>query len=561
MGMETIANFSGGEGGRALRRLLPRYAENAPLLGYVLGVWGVGCALALLFGGSLAGLFSVPFFLWFAISLGAEMLWLETLSGDATDSMASAVNFAVIFLYGRHLSLWIIGLSVFLATALIQKRDWVHSLFGFGQMVITALLAAFAFRLGHAGGITLESYRHPLVIASMILSGVVYFFANTFLVARAVSLERRIPFWATWRQNYGYRNSIVSTIALFSLSPLLILSFLSLGYPGVLLFFLPLLIIKNQNREYINLQKMTQALISSERMAAKGEMAAEVAHEINNYLAVLSGRTQLLLMRAGRAGNQAMCSDAEIIRQQIGRMSTLAKGLLDFSHKEIRVEPFDLNKLVRDTIEFVRPQNLFDGIELVPEIDPELGEVQADGGQMQQVLINLLRNAADAMRDQRRKHAAPDAKAEPEKGEEPAASGEGNLPETAAPASIGRITVRTARASHGQVGVSVQDNGPGIAKQNMPRIFEPAFTTKPDGHGYGLATCYRILQNHGGRIWVESEPGEGAIFRMEFPRKSRVEGDEVGVNGGAPEPEPPLRNGDIRAVADEEERELGAGGI
>ena len=107
----------------------------------------------------------------------------------------------------------------------------------------------------------------------------------------------------------------LSSSALFALSPILLLSYLSLSYPGVLLFFLPLVIVKNQNREYINLQKMTQAMIATERMAAKGEMAAEVAHEINNYLAVLSGRTQLLLLKADRIGDSSMRSDAEIVRQ------------------------------------------------------------------------------------------------------------------------------------------------------------------------------------------------------------------------------------------------------
>jgi signal transduction histidine kinase len=183
------------------------------------------------------------------------------------------------------------------------------------------------------------------MIAAMLAAATTYFFTNTWLVAGAVSLTKRLPFWQVWRSNYAYRNSIVSSIALASLTPMLLLAYLSVGYPGVILFFCPLFIIKNQNREYIHLQKMTQALISSERMAAKGEMAAEVSHEINNYLAVLSGRTQLLLLKADRSGDVSMRNDAEIIRQQITRMSTLAKGLLDFSHKEIRIQSFDLSKL------------------------------------------------------------------------------------------------------------------------------------------------------------------------------------------------------------------------
>ena len=253
---------------------------------------------------------------------------------------------------------------------------------------------------------------------------------------------------------------------------------------------------------------MTQALISSERMAAKGDMAAEVAHEINNYLAVLSGRTQLLLMRATRAGDEAMKGDAEIIRQQVSRMSALAKGLLDFSHKGVQLRAFDLDKLVVDTVDFVRPQNLFDRVELVTEVEAGAGEVQADPGQLQQVLINLLRNAAQAIRG-----AAP------------------------SPEEIhGRIEVRTATGRKGTVRISVTDNGPGFPVESAAHVFEPGFTTKDDGHGYGLATCYRILQNHGGKITVQSEPGRGATFVLEFPRGMVVIEGKGATGSGVADP-------------------------
>jgi len=82
--------------------------------------------------------------------------------------------------------------------------------------------------------------------------------------------------------------------------------------------------------------------------------------------------------------------------------------------------------------------------------------------------------------------------------------------------------VRTARGPRGIVQVTVEDNGPGMTRAIQAKVFEPAFTTKPDGHGYGLATCYRILQSHGGRIWVESVPGEGATFHLDMPRRAKT---------------------------------------
>jgi signal transduction histidine kinase len=489
----------------ALSRHLPKYADNPRLLWYAAAVVAVGAFLLLKTGGPAQGLLGVPFIVWLVISVAAEFLWLESVSGDCTDSMASTVNLSVIFLHASAPALWIVAVSVLLATRFIQKRDWVKSLFGLGQIAVTTWVCLRAFTAIQPAPLSERILREPATAVGMLVAGVLYYLVNTGLVALAVSLERGSPFLVTWRTNYAYRNSLVSSVALFGLSPLLVLSFLALGYPGVALFFLPLLIVKDQNREYLHLQKMTQALISSERMAAKGEMAAEVSHEIRNYLAVLSGRTQLLLMRAAKAGDDAMKKDAEIIRQQVERMTVMAKGLLDYSHKGVQPREFDLGKLVVDTVDFVRPQNLFDQVELATDIEAGMGQVHADPGQLQQVLINLLRNAAQAIRE-----AAPAAEATP-----------------------GRIEVRAAGGRKGTVRVTVTDNGPGMSPEVAARVLDPGFTTKADGNGYGLATCDRILHNHGGKILVESEPGQGATFILEFPRGTVAATGKAGAAGAA----------------------------
>jgi signal transduction histidine kinase len=506
--MNGVVPTAGPSSGGLIDRLLPRYAGNRRLLLFVFAVVGIGVAWTTIAGGPIRAIFSIPFFLWLMISIAAELLWLETLSGEGTDSMASTANLSVIYLFGGGVALWVVAVSVLIATRFIQKRDWFKTAFGFGQMALTAAATAGVYHLLHPHPITFEAIREPWNLVAMVVAFAVYYFINTGLVAGAVSLERHTPLWETWRKNYLYRNSIVSSIALFALSPLLVLSYLSLGYPGVVLFFVPLLIIRNQNREYINLQKMTQALIATERMVAKGEMAAEVAHEIKNYLAVLSGRTQLLLRRAEKSGDTSMKSDADIIRKQIEKMDRLAKGLLDFSHKEVNISLFDLNKLVVETVDFMRPQNLYDRVDLVTSTDPELGEVQADAGQLQQVILNLVKNAAEAMRDAR----------------VPLPAGQVADPSH----RDGRIEVRVSRGGRGMARISVIDDGPGMSRETAGKVFEFGFTTKHDGHGYGLATCYRILQNHGGRIWVESEPGSGTTFHLELPRRQSAPAEKTG---------------------------------
>ncbi len=474
-------------GERSWRRLIPVYQGNRLLTGYVSLVAGAG--LALLVGqGGFHLLASWDFLLWFLFCVVAELLWLETPTGEATDSMASAFNVAVLYLFGNTTSLWIIGLSVFIATRYIQKRDWIKSLFGLGQMVLTAFVAGTVFQLLAGGPGRLEHFYSLRGLAGLLSCCVAYFVVNTVLVAGAVCLERKASLWETLKINYFYRNSLTSSGALFALSPILLLSYMSIGYPGVLLFFLPLVIVKNQNRAYIELQRTTQALISSERMAAKGEMAAAVAHEMNNYLAVLSGRTQLLRRKVEKNGLTDFVRDGEILWTQVERLGRLAKGLLQFSGGQPQVAQFDPAALCQETVEFLAPQNLFDAIKLELDLNQEIGEVEADQAQIQQVLLNLCRNAAQAMRD--------------------------------AGTVEGEIHVRTSLEEKGYVRIEVIDNGPGIPQGLRARIFEPGFTTKKDGHGFGLATCFRIMENHKGRIWAEEGPGGGTRFVMAWPYKS-----------------------------------------
>src|SRR5204862_8175029 len=116
-----------------------------------------------------------------------------------------------------------------------------------------------------------------------------------------VALDSGRPILKTWREEYLYYNSLVGSTALFFLSPLIVVSYLAVGFFGLVFFFVPLFLIKEAGARYIALEKAKDELISSERLAAKGEMAAEIAHELNNYLAAISGRAQLLLMNVGGA--------------------------------------------------------------------------------------------------------------------------------------------------------------------------------------------------------------------------------------------------------------------
>jgi signal transduction histidine kinase len=452
----------------------------------------VTAAGGFILSGSFEGFLALgwmPIVAWIIVSLMAESLWLQTITGKAMESMASAVDISLLVLLGYKPAVWIVAIAFALANVFFSRRVWYKAIFNAGQNVI-ALAAAgvvYAFLGGRplvdAGG--LSHLQGPELIVPWVVATVVYFVANTLLVSGAVALQSGRNVFTTWREEYLYYHSVLGSAALFFLSPLVVVSYLAVGFFGLIFFFVPLLLIKEASARYIALEKARDQMIASERLAAKGEMAAEIAHEINNYLAAISGRAQLFLMNAATMTPEKAQDGARIIFDQTRQMGILVKGLLDFSHKEARLQPTRLNDVVRRTVEFITPQNKFTRLAFELELDPGLPDMNLDPAQLQQVLLNLFSNAADALGESGR--------------------------------TDPRITVRTRVVRGGEAELTVEDNGPGIPEEALTKLFEPAFTTKPDGHGFGLSTTYRIVRNHGGTIIAENAPREGARFTLVFP--------------------------------------------
>jgi signal transduction histidine kinase len=439
--------------------------------------------------------FLVQYALWTLICVLAGALWLPTVSGEATDSMASAADFAVLMLWGLVPALYIVPLST-LAQNLYQRRPWVRVIYNSLAMVLVTGAAGVVFRLlgGPAEGLVTARAAGGYQAWSDHL-GLIVPFVGLSLSYRAVNIVlTAIPVaWSTERklaqvlpQDFLYGEQLLSDLALVFMSPLMVVSYLALDYVGVLLFYAPLLVIRDSHRRYVELRRTQDALVHSERMAAKGEMAAEIGHELSNYLAAISGRAQILLLEAAQSENQKLERNARVIHEQAANMAILTRGLMDFSYKEIKIQRIDLADLIKRTVEFVRPQNKFDGVEFELDQAEGLPAIAADPGQIQQVFLNLFNNAADAMNE----------KGSPRK----------------------RIKV-VAKKKDGanSVEIVVSDTGPGMKHDVLRRVFEPAFTTKPSGHGFGLSTSYRIITLHGGTIVAESESGRGATFRVVLP--------------------------------------------
>jgi signal transduction histidine kinase len=245
-------------------------------------------------------------------------------------------------------------------------------------------------------------------------------------------------------------------------------------------------------QERIEAQQLAEnRLVQSARLAAVGEMAAGVAHELNNPLTTVTGFAELILEELPEIFPQR--PDVELILKESKRARGVVRRLLDFSRQSESVrERADLNEVVVDVMALVRHLARTGGVETQLELAEELPLVYIDRNHMKQVLLNLVHNALQAM---------------PTGGD------------------LRVVTASQEKAGEPWVTMAVHDTGEGIPPENLGKIFEPFFTTKPTGSGtgLGLSISYGIVSDHGGYIEVESEPGAGSWFRIWLP----LEGDAV----------------------------------
>lgn len=463
------------------------------LRAYVAVVWFAAAALLAWQWPAVAGREWAHILAWTAICLLTETLWSATLSGTATWSLSATVGLSSAVVWGTGAGMWVSSLSTLVADRFVLKKSWLRTSFNAAQVAIATAAAGLAFDAlgGHRALVRSGSafaferaHAWPALLAFVALA-VVYFAFNRLLVSRAVSWADGRRWWATLREDWLYTARLEMDGASFLLVPLMVVAHASLGYAGVLLFFAPLFMLYQSDRRYIELRRAEQVNLRNARFAAKGELAAGIGHELNNQLVAISARAQMLLRDAERQAFDDSPRHAQIILDQSRRMGVLAKGLMDYTRHQVKLEPTDLNALLASTVEFVRGDRRFRGVEWEVTLDPSLPLLDADAGQLQGVFINLFVNAADAMASQ-------------------------DTPR--------RITV-TSRldARHRHAAFVVADSGPGIAKEHLARMFEFMFTTKADGHGFGLATSQRTVESHGGSLRVESEPGHGATFHIDLP--------------------------------------------
>jgi len=233
--------------------------------------------------------------------------------------------------------------------------------------------------------------------------------------------------------------------------------------------------------------KLYERMRERDRLAALGEMAAGLAHEIRNPLGAIKGAAQCLEPRP-RAGEEGEFLD--VIVEEVNRLNGVVTQFLDYARPlKQSFGKVDLNEVVGRTIRLIQNE-IPSRLALVMELGENLPAVEGDPEQLKQVLINLVQNAIQAM---------------------------GTAPGTIRVRTRGPDRFADLRSSGEFVEIDVADDGPGIPPEQQPNIFVPFFTTKQKGTGLGLAICQRLVKSHGGSISVQSKVGEGSTFVVRLP--------------------------------------------
>jgi signal transduction histidine kinase len=250
----------------------------------------------------------------------------------------------------------------------------------------------------------------------------------------------------------------------------------------------------------VRARKHQAELARAARLSTLGGMAAGLAHEINQPLAAIVSyaRGCAWRLRSGDVRPEALLDIIESIAAQGLRAAAVLRRIRDFvRHRELSRERIDLGTLVRDALHFAEVEARQLGIALRVELSPTPIEVEVDPVQIEQVILNLVRNGFEAAATR------------------PGRDGDGR--------ALREVVIRTLRTPGGAE-VTVSDTGPGVSPEVAARLFEPFFTTKHDGLGLGLSISRSIVEAHDGRLWAETQAPRGATFHVELPQRLGARG-------------------------------------
>jgi signal transduction histidine kinase len=244
----------------------------------------------------------------------------------------------------------------------------------------------------------------------------------------------------------------------------------------------------------------------SNKMASLGRLAAGVAHEINNPLAIINEKAGLIMdlftIKKEYASDPKLTGLVNSVLSSVERCATITRRLLNFSrHIDVSIEPLNLKEVIQDVLGFLGKEAEYRSIEVSVKVPDDIPQLVSDRGRLQEILLNLVNNAFEALSDG------------------------------------GRLDIAATRDDKDFLSLIVTDNGCGIPERDIERVFEPFFSTKgrKGGTGLGLSITYGLVQEIGGSISVESEEGKGTSFSIRLPIKMERKGEnktDASIVGG-----------------------------
>ncbi len=301
---------------------------------------------------------------------------------------------------------------------------------------------------------------------------------NTLRLSAPIYGSDQITGWVELRESLATMNKGISHQIMVLFSAFTVIVLLS----GILVGLIVTQADTTIRKQYRELEETHQQLLQAAKLAALGEMAGGVAHEINNPLGVILGRADYLGNRAKLKKDEELVEDLQVIQDNAARAGRIISDLLDFARPHaLNLQQYDLNSLLTQTRELMEPRLSSKKLAMRQE-STSLPPVEMDWDRIMQVFVNLINNSIDACQEG------------------------------------GTIRLQTHTNSSGSsVTVAIEDDGIGIAEEELKKVFDPFFTTKPKGTGLGLSVSYSIVRDHGGEISVESKVGQGTRFTISLP--------------------------------------------
>lgn len=250
-------------------------------------------------------------------------------------------------------------------------------------------------------------------------------------------------------------------------------------------------LLESTQASYAKLKKLQEQLVELERMTAEAQRSAEIGHDLNNFMMIIRGNLDLLALGLNQKDFSRVEKCVNAMNEHLSNAEIFVKGLMDFSSLKTEKALTNIPEIIERVLTFVEPQRRFKNIIFKKFFHQKIPPILVDAGQIQQLLYNILNNAADATLSK--------------------------VPEG------GIITIGINFLENANfVEISISDSGVGMSEGDLVKVFKSRFTSKKNGHGFGLLACKRIMENHNGTIEVESQKGIGTTFKIKLPCSNQV---------------------------------------